>query len=375
MTISRPPLPDSYEGLLSRAQIAISDGDILQAITLYRRAIEKLSRLSDRVLDRRPELRDFHFRARLELASLLRFEGRYAEAIEAMEVLLETHPEQAARLRQELAILRLSKGETETGMAELRALTEEDAEDARRWLTLAAEARIEGRFAESQTALDRGLDVASEGQDLEILAQLYYQQFELFSQLGRLDDAIAAWEKALDHDAEVSESIREVYARLTDAGRYSEALRYVERDDNTLQAGFQRGLIDSLTGNPIKARKEWQKVADLDPMAFEYGHDAWVESVLRLGDSELALEWLQEFLPRYGTPRLLILSGIGWAMRQDADLAAKLFQRAINLLRRFRPPKQKLDSADWHLLDSLVPDDEIKAPLKPYFAVIETLWG
>ena len=96
---------------------------------------------------------------------------------------------------------------------------------------------------------------------------------------------------------------------------------------------------------------------------------------MRLGDSEPALEWLQESLPQYGTPRLLVLSGIGWAMRQDVELATALFQQAINLLRRQRPPKQKLDRADWQLLDSLVADDETKTPLKSYFAVVETLWG
>ena len=62
-------------------------------------------------------------------------------------------------------------------------------------------------------------------------------------------------------------------------------------------------------------------------------------------------------------------------MRDDGELAALLFQRAIDLLRRERPPKQKLDSADWRLLDSLVADDEIKTTLKPYFAVVETVWG
>jgi hypothetical protein len=87
------------------------------------------------------------------------------------------------------------------------------------------------------------------------------------------------------------------------------------------------------------------------------------------------LEWLQDSLPKYGTPRLLVLSGIGWAMRDDPELAGLLFQQAINLRRREQPPKQKLDGTDWRLLDSLVADDEVKAPLKSYFAIIETLWG
>jgi hypothetical protein len=62
-------------------------------------------------------------------------------------------------------------------------------------------------------------------------------------------------------------------------------------------------------------------------------------------------------------------------MQGDADLASTLFRQSINSLRRRRPPKQKLDSKDWHLLDSLVTDDETKTALKPYFAVIETVWA
>jgi hypothetical protein len=100
-----------------------------------------------------------------------------------------------------------------------------------------------------------------------------------------------------------------------------------------------------------------------------------VEAVLRLGDADPALEWLQESLPRYGTPRLLVLSGIGWAMRNDGEVASLLFQQAIGILRRDRPPRQKLSGDDWRLLSSLVADDEIKAQLKKHFGIVETLWG
>ena len=66
---------------------------------------------------------------------------------------------------------------------------------------------------------------------------------------------------------------------------------------------------------------------------------------------------------------------IGWAMRKDTEVAGALFQQALNLQRWTRPPKQKLDGSDWRLLNELVSDDEVKAPLKSYFAIVETLWG
>ncbi len=98
MSESRPPLRDSYEQVLNRARIAFRSGNLEEAIALYRRLVEKLGRLSESVLARRPELRDMHRESRLELATILRFEGRYAEAIEVIEVLLESHPDRRGYL-------------------------------------------------------------------------------------------------------------------------------------------------------------------------------------------------------------------------------------------------------------------------------------
>jgi tetratricopeptide (TPR) repeat protein len=374
MTASRPPLSGSYEDLLARAQHALSHGDLQNALALYRRLSDRLAGLSPALLARRPDLAEMHRQARLELVGLLRLEGHYAEAIEAEAVLLDSHPDQADLWRTDMASLRVAKGEVQAGLDELRALAEDHPDDAWRWIILAREAAVEGRLVEAQEALDRARPVADE-QDPQLLAELYYQTFRLYKQMGRLDDALAAWEESLRHDARVGQSVREVYELLTDAGRFSEARHYVDRDENELQAGYQRGILAQRRGDAAGARQAWQAVAGLDPSTFEYGHDAWVESVLRLGDPLPALEWLQEALGRVGTLRLLILSGIAWAMHRDGEMAGLLFQQAIKMQRRMRPPRQKLDSVEWRLLDSLVTDDEIKAPLKPYFAVVETLWG
>jgi putative SOS response-associated peptidase YedK len=84
---------------------------------------------------------------------------------------------------------------------------------------------------------------------------------------------------------------------------------------------------------------------------------------------------MDRLLGRYGSARLLTMAGIAWAMQGDQQRAQKAFDQTIDILRSHRPPKHKLDSADWRLLDSLVADDELKRVLKPYFAVVETIWG
>ncbi|MGD2207230.1 MAG: tetratricopeptide repeat protein [Anaerolineae bacterium] len=368
------PLRDSYEGILQRARIAANRGDLQNAIKLYRHLVERLARLSDRVLARRPELHNFQVQARAELGQVLEMEGRYAEAIEVLEALPELAPDQSDDWRRDLAILRVAKGEVEQGLAELQALANDAPDQVWNWLALGNEARIEGRFRESEAALDRALDVAKEHDPAE-LDSVHYYRFLLSRDMKSLDEAVDAWQSAATLNPDWNSEIRSVYTMLTDAGRYGQALSFVEEDENELQAGLQRGVIDSLTGNPAKAEQEWQAVAQLDPFAFDYGHDCWAEAVLRIGDLDLALEKLQRLSARYGTPRLLVLSGIAWAMRGDPRLASALFQQAINLLRRSRPPKKKLDKADWDLLDSLVDDNRIKAKLKTLFAVIETPWG
>lgn len=375
MSTARPPLRDSYEGLYNRAHSLARTGNLDQASELYRRLVDRLGRLSDGILARRPELLDLHRQARLEFGSLLAAEGRYAEAIEVEQVLLETHPDESDEWRSELAVLRAAKGEVEAALSELRELAQESPDEPGRWTLLGREYRLAGRLSEGQAALDQALAACQEG-DADSLAEAQYQRFLLFKEMRQPDNAMAAWEEAAKQNQEVGRTVREVYTLLTESGRYREAQRYIARDDNALQAGLQQGLIASLTGRPLEARQAWRHVTAQDPNEFEYGHDAWVEAVLRLGDPEPALLWLQDSLPQYAfSPRLFALSGIGWAMRGDPELASVLFQQALNLMRRDRPARQKLDSADWRLLDSLVADDKIKATLKPYFAVVETIWG
>lgn len=375
MSEPRPPLSDSYEGMRNRSLAAFQAGDVENAVALHRRLVEKLGRLSEGVLARRPELRDMELQARLELTEMLRLEGRFSEATEVKEVLLETHPDRASDWRRDLAVLRISKGEVETGLAELRTLADEAPEDVWRWIALGVESRLEGRFTESQEALDRAVVLAQDGSDQNGLTTAHYHRFLLYKDMGRVDDAVAAWNDALDVNSDVGSSVRAVYTMLTDAGRYAEARSYVDRDENELQAGYQRGLLAHLTGSTVDARREWRAVAGLDPEAFESGHDAWAEAVLRLGDPEPFLERVNSLLGRRGSGRLLAMAGIAWAMSGDRQQAQQAFERMIDVLRRSRPPKHKLDSADWRLLDSLVVDEELKAVLRPYFAVVETVWG
>jgi tetratricopeptide (TPR) repeat protein len=373
MSEDRMRLPGSYEGLREQARNAYRAGDTEGAISQLRHLVDKLAGLSPRILARRPELADIHLHSGLELVALLRQEGRYAEAIEVVDRLVVSHPE-VKHLYSDRAVLRIAKGEVKDGLADLQALSDEEPDDVWLSIILGNEARIEGHFAESQAALDRAVEAARGDDDPEVVAEVHYQRFHLFKDMAQIDGAVAEWDMAFASHTDVGITVHEVYEMLTDAGRYGEAQQYISRDESRLHAGFQRGLIASLTGNQDRARREWREVADLDPTEFDSGRDAWMEAVLRLGDPEPVLDRLRWLLLQNNTPRVLALSGTAWAMHGDQELAQRFYQLSIDRLRHGRPPKQKLDSADWRLLDSLVTDDELKTTLKPYFAVVETLW-
>jgi tetratricopeptide (TPR) repeat protein len=369
------PLPDSYEGLLLQARNLQETGQTPDAIALYQRLIDKLGRLSVTILDRRPELRDLRKQAIVEAIDLLRWEQRFGEAVELQKQLLDGDPERAVVWRRRLASLRIQKGDVETGLADLRVLVEEAPDDPWNWLVLGHEALLAGRFAESQAALDRAVSTASKEDKKETLAAAYYERFRLFKEMSRWDDAVQAWEQALAAEpGGMQDTIPEVHKMLTDAGLYGMARTYAERDQNPLTAGLRRGLLDYLTGKPADAVQEWRGVAALDPAAFDNGQEAWMEAVLRLCDPAPVLEQLEGLLLKYESARILFLSGMAWAMHSQAGPARALLEQAIHLSRRERPPKQKLDGIDWRLLNSLVPDAQLKTTLKPYFAVIETTW-
>jgi tetratricopeptide (TPR) repeat protein len=375
MSVSRVPLPDSYEEILSRAQLAQQEGDVQAAEELYRRVAERLGRLNDRILTRRPDLRDLRLHANLELVDLLRGERRFAEAIEVEEGVLAAYPEKSWHWRRDLALLRVYKGEVDRGLQELTALAEEEPGDVWTWLILSQETRLEGRYAESGQALGRAEVAAQQTDDGKAVGNIHFGRFLLYEAMGQVDQAVDAWEQAVAAQPEIEQSARQVVTLLTNAGRYTEAQRYVARDSNKLQAGFQRGLLAQMTGDGATARKEWQAVAEMDPAEFEYGHDCWVEAVLRLGDPAPALQELPPILSEHATVRLLTLSGIAWAMHGDRQRAQTLLDETIRELRRGRQPKQKLDSADWRLFTLLVADEEMRTALKPYFAVVDTIWG
>jgi tetratricopeptide (TPR) repeat protein len=374
--MSHPPLPSSYEGLLLEARSLQEAGQVAEAIARYEYLLARLARLSDKIVERRPSLLDIRKQAIADLIPLLRWEHRLAEAIEQQQTLLALDPERAALWRRELASLRVEKGEVDAGLAALRALAEEEPADPWTWLALGHEPRLEGRFAEAQRALDRALEAARSSQDnTDALATAHYERFRLFKEKNRWEDAVAAWEQAITLQPKALDgTVSQVVKMLTDAGLYGMARPYVDRDPNPIRAGLQRGLLDYMTGKAFGAMQAWQQAAALDPREHPGGEEAWMEAALRAGKAREVTERADELTARHPSTRSLTLAGMAWAAVGNGEAAHALLEQALMVQRRQRPVRQKLEGADWRLLNSVVQDNNIKSALRPFFAVIETTW-
>lgn len=362
-------LEGSYEAILGQARGLYQDGELEGAIAQYRRLVDRLARLSDRVLERRPSLREMRVSAILELGQVLEWEGRIAEAMELKRRLVELAPEEELFWKRHLAVLRVRKGEVDAGLAELRALAETDPEDLAGWNTLATHLRLAGRLDKAEEVLERALAIPE--QDLEVRGQVHLNRALVYRALGRVDDALTAFEEAVQDSPDLVETVPEMVDLLIKVGRLDEALAYVERDTDELRRGLYRGIVLARQGEPDRARAAWAEVHETDPATSEGSRAAWLEATLRLGDPDAGLERFEELLAGEPSARLFLLGGMGWAMKGELEPARVGFRVALEAMSRDYPPVYRFDSKDWRLLDQLVDAPEVKAQLKPHFAVVD----
>jgi tetratricopeptide (TPR) repeat protein len=362
-------LDGSYEAILGRARGLYQDGDLEGAMAQYRRLVDRLARLSDRVLERRPSLREMRVSAILELGQLLEWDGRIGEAIELKRRLVELAPEEELFWKRHLAVLRVRKGEVDAGLEELRALAEADPEDPAGWNILATHLRLAGRLSRAEEILDRALAIPE--QDPQVRGQVHLNRALLYKALAQVDEALAAWEEAVQDAPDIVETVPEMVDLLIDVGRLDEALAYVERDADELRRGLHRGIVLARQGKPGRARAAWTDVHEMDPATTQGSRAAWLEATLRLGDPDAGLDRFEELLTGESSARLFLLGGMGWAMKGDLEAARVGFRVALEAMSRDYPPTYKFDSKDWRLLDQLVDTPETKAQLKAHFAVVD----
>jgi tetratricopeptide (TPR) repeat protein len=359
-------LPDSYQDLYSEARTARLAGRHDDAIAAYTRIVERLSQLSSETIQGRPDLEELLRQASEELIEVLRWERRYDEAIELEERLISLFPEEDLVRRTEVANLLIEKGQVEAGLSQLKEIAQADAENIWGWITLGAQYLWLKRHEEAESYLQQaiGMEAAAE----EDVAFAHYYLFHLYRGQDRFDEAADAWNQARRLDPDMESSLPEIYRMYIDAGDYRQAHSYLRREQNRLRYLFHLGLMDHEQDDQYAAQRQWRRLAEMDPTAYEEGQDDWAEACLRLGLVQQAINTLARLVNQGEiTPRRMMLLGLGWAIADETERARAALDGAVMMLDHSRPRQSKLSRDDWRLYQQLVQDEEVLKALEDYF--------
>jgi tetratricopeptide (TPR) repeat protein len=359
---------DSYEYIYALAESSLARGDLEIAQANYQRLNERLSKLKPVVLERRPELRNLLVLSLAKQAEIHHIQGEFEQALEIYEQAIEIAPETRDRWQRELAQVRIDMGEAEEGLDMLRAQAIVHPGEYEFWLAIGVEAEALGRTEEAEENLRRASRTASTPDDK---AQAYLALFDFYREQGQIEEALAAWDQAWEGDGQEAGYVFPLYQMMWEAGDLERSHEYLKQEKNPLRKGYHQGLLAASEGDSDEATKQWKRVAKMNPLEYDEGHDAWAEAALRVDHSpEKVIGSLSAVLEAGDfTPRGLLLQAIAEARIGHTEHAQRVLEIARNIGLRSRPRAEKLPPAHWALFDELVADDEIKAQLRPLFDV------
>jgi tetratricopeptide (TPR) repeat protein len=267
-----------------------------------------------------------------------------------------------------VALVNFDQGQAEAGLDELRAQAVAHPTDHRLWLTIGLESEALGRLEEAEENLQRGARRASEPDQK---TDAYLLLFDFYRAQERVEDALAAWDKAWESQEEGPDYIFPVYQMMWETGDLKRAHEYLSREKNPLRKGLYQGFLAQEEGKPDEAIKHWKRVARMDPTDYEEGQEAWAEAVLRVDDAPQDVISILGAILDTGafTPRGLILQAIAEARLGHVNHAESVLALARQVGLRERPRRKKLSSSDWALFDELVESDEIKEELRHFFQI------
>lgn len=357
---------DSYEDIYSRAETNLSRGDYDTAYDDFHRLSERLSNLKPTVRERRPELGNLHVLSLAKQAEICHIQGKLKDAIQIYQQLSELTPTRRDSWRRSMALVRIDMGQVEEGLDELRAQAVAYPGDSRLWLAIGLESEALGRLDEAEENLRRAANSAINPDDK---AEAYLALFDFYRAQGRVEEALNAWEQGWGDQSQEPDYVFPLYQMMWEVGDLERAYHYLRQEENPLRRGFHRGLLATSEGKPDEAAKFWKRVARLDPLEFDEGHEAWAEAALRVNHPpEDIIEALGAILEAGElSPRGLILQAVAEARIGHTDHAENMLEVAHRIGLRTRPRQKLLPEAHWTLFDELVEGDEIKGQLRHYF--------
>ena len=362
-----------FQDLYREARQSFQAGDNQSAIEDYSQLAYGLMETGTAAIKSDLDLRNLLADAADKLVEILRWEGRYDEAIRIQERLIEFLPERVLSLRMSAANLRIEAGEEQVGLRNLREIAEADPENFWGWIILGAGYLWLTHYEEAEGQLRRAADLKG-AEDCD-RAIAYRYLFALYDIQKRVREAADAWERSCQLDPTLEATLPEV-CRMFIYWRYLEsAQKYLKRERSRLRRLFYGGLIAFENDQIREATEAWNKVIEYDPNKLTEGHDEFGEACIRLLRPNLALEVLEPMIKRQeiNCHRLLV-AGLAWAQRRIITHAKGALNTALRMAdlerpRRTRPGgKERIFDARARILYvHVIIDPDIRQELDRYF--------
>ena len=378
---SATPIKGSWEDVFGQAaQLAQQFDD--QAIELYHKVIDGLAKLPyAQRLAANQRLQNLLMSAGVDLFGYLNVCDHYDDAVSLARQMIElTVDENQEFWESQLIDALLMADRAEEAIALVRAQAElPDAEPGDWGQVITVHMRagqpqaaipildgIQERIENQRQELSGGEAGVLAGKQAEELQreEAYLSGLRSMVALESEDweAGIAYFETAIDQGSVYADNLQLVYGRLVNAGRYDDALRFIDRDrDHPIRAGFWRGLALLHRGQADLATRQWRAVTKMDVanqnaggfleyiLSYFYLHDpegTGLGMVLRIIREENHVPWA-----------LFYLAGLGWAIRADIPTARSDFQIALNQLKSMADGKL-LPHRLWQYVTDLVEENK-----------------
>lgn len=167
----------------------------------------------------------------------------------------------------------------------------------------------------------------------------FYRLYDLaydLTEKGLIDEAIAAWNRALELEPRDGKALNNLGGLLLRQGRFDEAERLlrhaIESDPDVASAYDNLALIISRKGAISEAVSLWNKAIELDPLSLE-ARTNLAGALLMLGRHAGAVLQLREAL-RIDSTRLPVLTNLAWVLATCPDPTVRHGKEATGLARK-----------------------------------------
>ena len=362
-----PDIPGSYYDRIMEARWHESNGEVEEAVAIYQRLVARISNLPERRRAPGSDLNYFLVAAASDLATIRATQGDFEAAQLLCEQLQIWDPDDVDWWRQRLYTLRIDQGQIEEGLAGLKQLADSEPDKFEHWNILAAAAMGARQFDLAEQALDRAVILAPLAKDEDAPVQVHLNRYYLYRLQRRWREAAREWDKALELDNNIRETQEHVVRMFLGAELWDEASRYVDEALAKPVAEYYQAYLAYRRGDKVRARFLWRKVVEADHATDRAVLNAQAMAWCHLGEPRNALSLLLRDVSasRELPARTALILTLAWAMEGNLEAAKADLSIATRDLSDTVGARFPL--LDWYDFEQLVPDEAIKAELRPYF--------